>query len=139
MADIEGYGPRPGQAPIERLLEDCRTLSPSGIERVAEGWQQRGPDEAFAEAERLAVQAIERSNRGGQWDALRNELLGLTERGTPLVAWRAEHGQVGHQAEDALLAAALALTAGDDLDRAHRQILLRPMARALPWLLPDQA
>jgi hypothetical protein len=139
MADTEGYGPRPGQTPIERLLEDCRTLSPSGIERVAEGWQQRGPEEAFVQAEQRALHALERSGQGGRWDALRNELLGLTERGTSLVAWRAEHGQVGHQAEDALLAAALALTAGDDLDRAHREILLRPMARALPWLLPDQA
>ena len=69
---------------------------------------------------------------------LRNQILGLTERGQPLVAWRAEHGPVGHKAEEALLAAALAITAGDALG-PQRATLLRPMAEALPWLLPAAA
>jgi hypothetical protein len=135
--DIEGYGARPGQTAVDRLLEDCRTLSPSGIERVADGWERRGSDEEFVEAERAALQAIERAGRSEPWEGLRNQLLGLTESGTPLVAWREEHGHVGHQAEDALLASAMALTAGDDLDRHHREVLLRPMANALPWLLAE--
>src|SRR5437660_1708639 len=88
----------------------------------------------FPDAERAALRAVEDGGRVTEWDALRNQLLGLTERGQPLVSWRAEHGTVGHKAEDALIAAALALTAGEDVDQAHRAILLRPMSEALPWL-----
>lgn len=134
MTDTEGYGARLGQTPLERLLEDCRTLSPAGVERVAQGWEQHGGDGPLHEAEQAALHAIEAARRGSQWDALRNRLLGLTERGQPLVAWRIEHGPTGHKAEDALLAAALALTAGDALDARHRTTLLRPMSEALPWL-----
>ncbi|MFN2581987.1 MAG: hypothetical protein ABR498_04505 [Candidatus Dormibacteria bacterium] len=134
MTDTEGYGARPGQPPIDRLLEDCRTLSPAGIERVAQGWDRRAADGEFVDAERAAVRAIEQSGRMSEWDQRRNELLGLTERGQPLVAWRMEHGPIGHKAEDALLAAALALTAGDALDATHRATLLRPMSEAMPWL-----
>ena len=36
--DRDGYGVREGQTSVDRLLEDCRTLSPAGIERVAHGW-----------------------------------------------------------------------------------------------------
>ena len=134
MTDADGYGARAGQTPIDRLLEDCRTLSPSGIERVAQGWDLRAGEAAFHEAERAALRAVEQAGRVTEWDALRNQLLGLTERGQPLVSWRAEHGTVGHKAEDALMAAALALTAGEDVDRIHRAVLLRPMSEALPWL-----
>ena len=135
--DRDGYGPRPDQTQLQRLLEDCRTLSPAGVERVASGWDKRGEAGAFHEAEAAALKAVEAENRGPEWDRLRNELLGLTERGEPLVAWRREHGEVGHKAEDALLAAALALVAGSDLDRQHRETLRRPMGEALPWLLTD--
>jgi hypothetical protein len=34
-----------------------------------------------------------------------------------------------------MLGAALALVAGRDLDRHHREVLVRPLAEALPWLL----
>ena len=134
MTDIEGYGARPGQTQIDRLLEDCRTLSPAGVERVAHGWDHHAPAAEFAEAEKAALHAVESSGRGAQWDAQRNQLLGLTERGESLVAWRLEHGTIGHKAENALLSAALALTAGDALDGAHRATLLRPLSEALPWL-----
>ena len=134
MTDADGYGARAGQTPIERLLEDCRTLSPAGIERVAHGWDLRAGEAEFHDAERAALRSVEDGGRVTEWDALRNQLLGLTERGQPLVSWRAEHGTVGHKAEDALIAAALALTAGEDVDQAHRAILLRPMSEALPWL-----
>ncbi|MBV9524787.1 MAG: hypothetical protein JOZ46_03100, partial [Candidatus Dormibacteraeota bacterium] len=75
--DTDGYGRRPGQTDIDRLLEDSRTLSPAGIERAAQGWdpsQEAGIHRAEAEALRL----LERSDRGGEWDELRNRILGLT-------------------------------------------------------------
>ena len=134
MTDTEGYGARPGQGPIERLLEDCRTLSPAGVERIAQGWDHRADEHEFVDAERDALHVIEARGRSQQWDALRTQLLGLTETGQPLVAWRMEHGPVGHKAESALLAAALALTAGRSLDPSHRATLLRPISEALPWL-----
>ena len=137
MTDTEGYGPRPGQSDLERLLEDCRTLSPLGVERVAKGWDRfaSGPlNTEYHEAEQTALHVVESSGRIEEWDRVRSEILGLTEFGQPLVAWRVEHGEVGHKAENALLGAALALVAGRDLDPRHRQILLRPMADALPWL-----
>jgi hypothetical protein len=140
--DVDGYGVRPGQDPVDRLLEDCRTLSPAGIERVASGWERlvgssgTGP---YHEAERAALRMLESEGRTASWDELRTRLVGLTERGVPLVAWRQEHGEVGHRAEAALLGAALALVAGPDLDRSHRRTLLAPMAEALPWLLDGSA
>jgi hypothetical protein len=135
--DADGYGDRPGQSDIDHLLEDCRTLSPAGIERVAEGWDRHAAGEKhgqYHEAERAALHALETNGRAPRWDELRQQLLGLTERGAPLVSWRAEHGDVGHKAENALLGAALALMARPDLDGGNRQILMRPMAEALPWL-----
>jgi hypothetical protein len=59
----------------------------------------------------------------------------VEKHGTPLLAWRAEHHDVGHEAEDALLGAALALIAQAELDALHREALVHPMAAALPWLL----
>ncbi len=137
--DIEGYGQRPGQTAVERLLEDSRTLSPAGIERAATGWDAHGgaASEHFRAAERAALRAVEASDRGAEWDNLRNQILGLTERGAALVAWRAEHGEVGHKAEAALLTAALALLGGERIVPADRRILVQPMAEALPWLLGD--
>jgi hypothetical protein len=136
--DRDGYGAREGQTPVDRLLEDCRTLSPAGIERIAHGWARLAEGEhhaAYVAAERAALHLLEQSDRGRRWDELRDRLLGLTEVGTPLIAWRLEHGDTGHAAERALLGAALALVAGPDLDRAHRETLLRPLGEALPWLL----
>lgn len=132
--DSDGYGQRPSQTAVERLVEDCRTLGPAGIERIAAGWDRRSSD-LYAAAEREALHVIETRNRGGAWDDLRNRLIGLTERGTPLVAWRAEHGDIGHKAEAALLGAALALLVGPELEVRHRETLIGPMATALPWLL----
>ena len=139
MDDLEGYGPRPEQSETSRLLEDARTLSPAGIERAAIGWDRRRNEDAFQDAEKRALEVIERAGRRAEWDSLRNEILGLTERGQPLVAWQQEHGEIGHKAERALLASALAVTAGDDLDSDHARLLRSPMAEALPWLLLDEA
>ena len=135
--DTEGYGPRPSQTDIDRLLEDSRTLSPLGIERAADGWARHagsGEHTAWREAERAALHTLETNGRTGAWDELRNRLLGLTESEGALVSWRFEHGDVGHNAERALLGAALALMAQPELDRNHAKTLLAPMGEALPWL-----
>ena len=138
-SDSDGYGARPGQSDVDRLLEDARTLSPLGVERVAQGWVEHagsGTHPAWHEAERAALHALETSKplRTPEWDELRNRILGLTENRSALVAWKLEHGEVGHHAEDALLGAALALLAGSSLDARHRRVLAAPMAKALPWL-----
>jgi hypothetical protein len=70
----------------------------------------------------------------GQWDDVRNRILDLTEHHDALVAWRAEHGDVAHRAEDALLGAALALLARPQLDAADEKTLLRPLSGTLRWL-----
>jgi hypothetical protein len=132
--DTEGYGARPGQSDIERLLEDCRTLGESSIERIAAA----GRPGAWVEAEQAALHVLEQKNGVREWDDLRHRILDLTERHDALVAWRAEHGEVGHRAEDALLGAVLALLARPELDARHERILLRPMSAALPWLLGAQ-
>ena len=150
--DNDGYGARTGQSDIERLLEDCRTMSPSSIERIARswvatvapGWAEGVGDHRdtstlqhtiWHDAERSALKVLETTNRAPAWDELRNRILDLTERHEALLAWRAEHGEVGHRAEDALLGAALALSARPELDGADQRTLLTPMAAALPWLL----
>jgi hypothetical protein len=135
--DREGYGPREGQSDIDRLLEDARTLSPLGVERAAQGWvthASSGTHETWHEAERAALHVIETNQRTMAWGELHRGILGLTENEGALVAWHLEHGEKGHQAESALLGAALALTAQPQLDAAHRRVLLAPMAEALPWL-----
>jgi len=137
--DRDGYGARPGQGDIDRLLEDARTLSPLGVERAAQGWVDHagsGTHPAWHEAEHSALHALETSKplRSPEWDELRNRILGLTENRNALVAWKLEHGETGHNAENALLGAALALLAGSSLDAKHRRVLSAPMAEALPWL-----
>ena len=136
--DQDGYGFSPEQTGVDRLLEDFRTLSPSGIERAAWGWDRhaRWTEAPLEEAERTALRAIEQAGRGPAWDQARNAVFGLTEGASSLVSWRAEHGEVGHKAERAAHAAVLALVASDLLDEQTRATLLRPMAEALPWLLP---
>ena len=41
--DADGYGARPNQSEVERLLEDSRTLGESGIERIAGAWDAERP------------------------------------------------------------------------------------------------
>ncbi|HXA28411.1 MAG TPA: hypothetical protein VN193_06655 [Candidatus Angelobacter sp.] len=136
--DTEGYGVRPGQSDVDRLLEDARTLSPFGVERAAQGWTKHagtGAHPQWIAAERAALHALETSKHAPEWDELRDRILGLTEQRGAMVAWRQEHGEVGHHAESALLGAALALMARPrGLDEPHVRTLLLPMAEALPWL-----
>ena len=136
--DAEGYGAK--EEGLARLIADARVLSPAGIERAAWGWDRHEDPrimERFHEAERAALRALEKSDRGPQWDDARKRILDLTERRTSLEDWKAEHGDVGHKAERALLAAALAIVARDKIDHPHYVTLVRPMSEALPWLLPE--
>jgi hypothetical protein len=135
--DADGYGPQQGQTDLDRLLEETRTLSPVGVERVADGWERHagaGRHESWVAAERAALHVLEERGKTGEWQQLQNRVLGLTEHKNALVAWREEHGATGHAAEQALLGASLGLLARPDLDRRHARVLLAPMAEALPWL-----
>jgi hypothetical protein len=93
--------------------------------------------ERFHEAERAALRVLEKNNRGPQWDDARKRILDLTEGRTSLEDWKAEHGDLGHKGERALLAAALGILARDKLDHEHYVTLVRPLSEALPWLLPE--
>jgi hypothetical protein len=137
--DADGYGYKPGEVGAGRLLEDLRTFSPLAIERAAAGWSKH--DEAnhqrLHEAERKALKALEDANLAPAWEDLRRSILDLTEGRASLVAWRAEHGDTGHKAEDATLAAALGVLAREYLDREDYEVLVRALGEALPWLLLD--
>lgn len=139
--DAEGYGFPEHESALKRLIEDIRVLSPAGIERTAHGWDRHarlGGDASIEGAEKAAVQAIERAGRGPSWDEVRRSLFGLTESGSALISWKAEHGDVGHKAENAAYMAALGLIAGNLISKEQAETLKRPLAEALPWLLPDQ-
>jgi hypothetical protein len=134
--DTEGYGYKADDHGVARLLEDLRTLSPSGIERVAHGWELYGLPhlDRYHEAESAALQAVENAHLTTDWESIQHQVLDLTEGRSSLVSWKVEHGEKGHHAEAAALGAALALHAAAHLDRAHTDTLTRPMAEALPWL-----
>jgi hypothetical protein len=139
--DAEGYGFPEHEKTIQRLIEDIRILSPAGVERAAQGWDKHarlhGLDEIH-KAEKPALHAIEQAGRGEAWDEVRRNLFGLTESGGALVSWKAEHGEIGHKAEDAAFMAALGLVAGNLISKQQQATLLRPMSEALPWLLPEE-
>lgn len=138
--DAEGYGFPEHQNALNRLIEDIRVLSPAGVERAAQGWDRHARlagVEKIHEAEKAAVRAIEKSGRGPAWDEVRRNLFGLTESGAALVSWKAEHGDVGHKAENAAFMAALGLVAGNLISKEQADSLKRPLAEALPWLVPD--
>ena len=138
--DAEGYGYRSNEEGLERLLTDARVLSPAGIERAAWGWDRHEDPAAmqrFREAERAALHILEQTDRGPAWEDARKKILDLTEGRTSLVSWKAEHGDIGHKAERALLGAALAIMTRDKLSHEQHVTLVRAMAEALPWLLPE--
>ncbi|GAC1475005.1 MAG: hypothetical protein PVS2B1_06880 [Candidatus Dormibacteraceae bacterium] len=139
--DAEGYGFPEHQVTLARLMDDIRVLSPAGVERVAMGWDkhvgQKGL-EAFHAAEKAAIHAIEQADRGPAWDEVRRSLFGMTESGDALVSWKAEHGEIGHKAEQTGFGAALGIVASGLISKEQRATLVRPMAEALPWLLPEE-
>ena len=139
--DAEGYGFPEHSHTLSRLIDDIRVLGPAGVERAAQGWDRHarlhGLD-SIHEAEKAAVHAIEKADRGPAWDEVRRNLFGMTESGDALVSWKAEHGDVGHKAEDAAFMAALGLVAGNLISKEQARTLVRPLSEALPWLLPEE-
>ena len=138
--DAEGYGYRTGEQGVDRLLNDARVLSPAGIERAAWGWDRHEDPTAmqrFRDAERVALRVLEQTNRGPLWEETRKRILDLTEARSSLVSWKTEHGDIGHKAERAILAAALGVLTRDRLSHEQYVTVVRPMAEALPWLLPE--
>jgi hypothetical protein len=135
--DAEGYGFPEHQQTLARLMDDIRVLSPAGVERVAQGWDDHVGTkglQAFHDAERAATHAIEQADRGAAWDLVRSSLFGLTESGNALVSWKAEHGEIGHKADRAAFAAALGLVATNLISKEQAAFLKAPLAEALPWL-----
>ena len=139
--DAEGYGFPEHSHNLSRLIDDLRVLGPAGVERAAQGWERQtrlhGLESIHA-AEKAAVHAIEKADRGPAWDEVRRNLFGLTESGQALVSWKAEHGDIGHKAEDAAFMAALGLVAGNLISKEQAKTLKRPLSEALPWLLPEE-
>src|SRR5260370_33498701 len=98
--DAEGYGYPEHQRTIARLMEDVRILSPSGVERVAQGWDEHVGEHGlpeFREAEKAALHAIEKADRGPACDEVRRTLFGITESGSALISWRREQCETGRQ------------------------------------------
>src|SRR6058998_2284957 len=129
--DAEGYGFPEHQRTLARLIDDIRILSPSGVERAAQGWDRHARLhglESIHAAEKAALHAIEKADRGPAWDEVRRNLFGLTESG----------GAIGHKAEDAAFMAALGLVAGNLIGKEQANTLVRPLSEALPWLLPEE-
>jgi hypothetical protein len=138
--DADGYGFPEHERTLARLMDDVRVLSPSGVERVAKGWDEHVGTkrlQAFHDAEKAATHAIEQADRGAAWDLVRSSLFGLTESGDALVSWKAEHGEIGHKAERAAFAAALGLVAGNLISKEQAATLTQPLAEALPWLASE--
>lgn len=138
--DPEGYYFPPHKRTLARLMEDIRILGPAGVERAAMGWDTHVGEhglEGFHATERAALHAIEQADRGPAWDEVRRSLFGLTESGGALISWQAEHGAIGHKAERAAFATALALLAHDLIKPEQFSTLAAPMSEALPWLLPE--
>src|SRR5256886_5029868 len=126
---------------VPPVIEDFIVLPPEGVERAARGGARHarlGGLEEIHKAEKAAIHAIEKADRGAAWDEVRRSLFGLTESGNSLVSWKAEHGEIGHKGEDAAFMAALGLVAGNLISKEQQAALLRPMSEALPWLLPEE-
>lgn len=125
----------------ERFITEIGAFSAAGVERAAWGWDRHaaGDLDAYREAERAALRAIEEADGGATWDEFRRSIFDLTEGRRALVAWQYEHGETGHKAERAAFGAALALFARDHITGEQFATLARPMDEALPWLLPDEA
>ena len=139
--DAEGYGFPEHDRTLARLIDDLRVMGPAGVERAANGWDDfaAGAERhaVYRAAEKAATHAIEQNDRGDAWDSVRSSMFGMTESGQALISWKAEHGDVGHTAEDAAFGAALALVASDLITGKDFETLVRPMGEALPWLLPE--
>lgn len=131
----------PDKAALDRLVADLRVLDVDGITRAAWGWERHERErlEAYRAAERDALAAVEAADLAPAWEEYRRALFGLTEGRGALVYWKAKHGDIGHRAERAAFGAALGIFARNGLPHERYVALVRPMAEALPWLLPETA
>ncbi|HUY54062.1 MAG TPA: hypothetical protein VMV23_02760 [Candidatus Nanopelagicaceae bacterium] len=123
------------------MAADIREMGTYSVERAAQGWDRLVGEQRLEElhqAEKEGIHLIEEAGRSEEWNRARRSLFGLTEGGDALVTWQAEHGEIGHKAERAAFAAALALIAEDKLQKRQLEVLLAPMAEALPWLLGER-
>jgi hypothetical protein len=131
------YGPNSTQ--VERLLSDARVLGPSGIERIAWARRHRLLSAGQAEAaENEARRALGSAGLQAAWEAAEADLRGMVEGHYAQQSWQAEDPVVDRTAEDAALNAILALVVRDQLGHEEYRTLVKPMAEALPWLLPDE-
>jgi hypothetical protein len=131
------YGPNSTQ--VERLLSDARVLGPSGIERIA--WARRHlflPAGQAEAAEGEAHRAVSAAGLERAWEAAEADLRGMVEGHHAQQSWQAEDPAVDRTAEDAALNAILALVVKDELGHDEYRTLVKPMADALPWLLPEE-
>ena len=135
--DSDGYGYTADDHGVGRLLEDLRTLSPSGIERVAHGWELYGLPhlERYHEAEAAALAAIENAHLTTDWESIQR--AGARPHRGPVVAgvvegrtWREGSPRGGGGARRCAGAA----RGRPSRPRATPRRSLRPMAEALPWL-----
>src|SRR5438093_8469443 len=142
LARTEPSAPPPDmrQQERKRFITEIGTFSAAGVERAAWGWDQHatGHLDSFHEAERAALHAIEKADRGPAWEEFRRSIFDMTEGRKALVAWQYEHGETGHKAERAAYGAALALFARGHISADQFGILARSMDEALPWLLPKE-
>jgi hypothetical protein len=124
----------------QRFITEIGAFSAAGVERAAWGWDQHASRDmgAYREAERAALHAVEKADRGPAWEDFRRSIFDKTEGRNALVAWQYEHGDTGHKAESAAYGAALALFARGHITGAEFATLARPMDEALPWLLPKE-
>ena len=136
MPDSEyGFGPNEGGA--DRLFNDLRDLSAEGIGRAAAGHERYMSGEsgqAYHDAEKDALEALELSDRAAAWEDLRRAIHDLAEGESAPEAWKAQSTETRHKAEMAALGAALAVSAEELIDRERFLYLARPLAGALPWL-----
>lgn len=124
----------------ERFMTEIGAFSAAGVERAAWGWDQHASRDlgVYREAERAALHAIEKADRGEAWEEFRRSIFDKTEGRNALVAWQYEHGDTGHKAESAAYGAALGLFARRHITTEEFATLCRPMDEALPWLLPKE-
>ena len=133
--------PDVSQQERKRFITEIGAFSAAGVERAAWGWDQHvtgGDLDSFHQAERAALHAIEKADRGPAWEDFRRSIFDKTEGRNALVAWQYEHGETGHKAERAAYGAALALFARGHITADQFGTLARPMDEALPWLLPKE-
>ncbi len=118
---------------VKRLVDDARVMGPSSIERVVWGWRRYG--QATEDAHRRALEVV---GEDPAWQEAEHAIRSMTEGHSAMEVWRATDEETGRTAEEAALHAALALVARGRISKEDYHALVKPMAEALPWLLPNE-